>query len=235
MTQTGTISDKKENEQNAFEEALEEVNGTTTKNMTEMGDDTDVEVTTPTISKTHSILFWIIFFLIVVLITIKGVLDLTEVMKLEGQFIEKQYSSKDISELTDILEGKLLAENEKLHSGYRMDMELIDTYQVFTSEDGTTASVFYTVKFRNTTYTVVGYTGMNYFNGLTTLFEYRDTLIKNGDYTWDNSYIPEEDEETPVVIPTTPPTQMPDGTPITDQVDDTDEVIERGDYEEEEE
>lgn len=184
--------------------------------------------------KAGFIIFWLIFFLLIVLIAIKGAIDLSEVMTLNAQFTGATYTKADIDNLTIALNKKLVTENESLHPGYRMDMTVNNSYHVYSSEDGSTASVFYTVKFRNNTYTIVGYTGSNYFNGLNTLFNYRDTLIKNGDYTWDNSYIPEAGEELPEVTPTTSPTHTLDGTPITNETDNTDEVIERGGEEEEE-
>lgn len=223
MIQTGTISDKKESEQNAFEEALEEVNGTTTKNITEMGNDTDIEVTTPAISKTHSILFWIIFFLIVVLITIKGVIDLTEVMKLEGQFMEKQYTSSDITELTSIVNEKIAKQNNTLHTAYGMDIVLSPDYSVYTSADGTYALVLYTATFANKTYILAGNTLNNYCDGLMSLINERNARIADGKYKWDTNYIPDDTSNVPSI-------DTPNDTPITSDTDEEEIVIERGDY-----
>ena len=185
-------------------------------------------------SKTNFIIFWIIFFLIIVLIVIKGVLDISEIMTtLHGEFTEIQYTAEDVDSLTTTLENTLEAENAKLHTAYGLDLTLLPTYQVYSSEQGDFAMVMYNVKFKNNIYTVTGYTTSHYFNGLSTILDNRNSLIKDGKYSWDNSYIPKENEIVPTITPTQTPAYTEGGIPITSDINDTDEVIERGSEEEE--
>lgn len=186
-------------------------------------------------NKMYFVIFWIIFFIMIILITVKCVINLTDIPTLNGAFALKEYTSSDIETLTAVLTNRLEEENTSLHPGYRMDMQLSPNYQVYAGEDGKTAAVVYTVEFRGLNYTVIGYTHSNYFNGLNSLIEQRNKLINDGAYTWDNSYIPEDTDEIlmPTPTPDVPPTHTSDGTPILPDVDDTDEVIERGGGEEE--
>lgn len=176
-------------------------------------------------------LFWFAFFVVVTLITTKCVLNLVDAQTLNGAFETKTYTADNISSLTASLEAQLKTENAKLHTAYGMDMTILPTYQVYASEDGASALVVYTVKFNGRTYPIYGYSQSHYFNGLNSLLEHRNSLIKTGAYTWDTNYIPEEDEIVPT--PTQIPTHTSDGTPIVNETDDTDEVIERGGGEEE--
>lgn len=186
-------------------------------------------------NKLSAILFWIIFFLLIVFATISGVLYLTNIMEVAGQFIEAQYSQADITALTQSLQEDIDEQNSQMHKAYGLDIVLLPDYEVYSSADGTYAVVLYKATFANSTYLLMGSTRNQYVDGLMTLKNERNARIEAGNYKWDDTWVPEPGYDVPIptITPMPTATPIPDA-PITDKTDDTEEVIERGGGDEEE-
>lgn len=169
------------------------------------------------------IIFWSLFVIATVAITAIAVLKNSK----ELHASSTTYTIDDVKEHFNIVKSKVKAENDTLSSTFGLDIELSDQYQVYSTLDGTSGLILYAAKFNGETYVLAGNITTGYTEGLLSLFEKRNNLIKKNNYSnetiWSNGSDPVDSNISDITIVT----QTPIYEPIEEGL-----ILERGGYDE---
>lgn len=169
------------------------------------------------------IIFWLLFVIAAIVIAVTAVLKNNE----ELHASSTTYIIDDVKEHFNTVKSKVKAENDTLFSTFGLDIELSDQYQVYSTLDGTSGLILYTAKFNSETYVLAGNITTGYTEGLLSLFEKRNDLIKKNNYSnetiWSNGSDPADSNISDTIILTPTPVYEP----IEEGL-----ILERGGYDE---